>query len=345
MSDLHKLLMILLLALVSAFQGFGQAVDMKLDDPYLVPDPAEFPGSVTFNFSFSAILGAHEMSSDDTDSRFAAITVTLNKLDGRTVMPTGSGANLFTWTYNPDNLTYTGKSKDVIVEEDVQYVIVFANVPTVVPSSIADAGFNANLTPPGDLENSDPSNDRVRMFTPVLPVTLVDFNAKNEGSFVQLTWSTSEEVNSHYFEVQHSVDGKLWSNIGQVPSHGESQVLRSYSFTQMTPGKGGNLYRLKMVDLDGSYAYSRIRNLSFESGSFMAVNTFPNPASDALIVDHHDWASVATISLFDKAGHKVASQGQTTNVVNVKSFSPGTYVLHIAHKDGSVISKKVLIAH
>nr|MBZ1363183.1 Ig family protein [Dyadobacter fermentans]MBZ1363278.1 Ig family protein [Dyadobacter fermentans] len=70
-----------------------------------------------------------------------------------------------------------------------------------------------------------------------------------------LTWSTTEEVNSDRFEIERSLNGKGWSTIGKVRSNGESSVLRNYTYTDDSPEKGENLYRLRMVDLDGTYAF------------------------------------------------------------------------------------------
>lgn len=208
----------------------------------------------------------------------------------------------------------------------------------------ATLGFQGPQTP-GNLTGNDNSTTGVKV-SPPLPVTLVSFAAVKEGQTSLLSWSTSEEVNSDYFEVQHSTNGNQWSKVGEVKSHGESTVLHHYSFTHERPAAGDNFYRLKMVDFDETFAYSRIRKLGFDSAHMLSVTTFPNPVSDELVIDHHDWSSVTALSLFDKSGKKIDLHAQTaTNVLDVSSYSSGAYVLQIAHKDGSVLSRKILIVH
>src|SRR5690606_2899906 len=96
-----------------------------------------------------------------------------------------------------------------------------------------------------------------------LPVTLASFTAAKEGNVAQLAWSTSFETNSDYFEVQRSTDGKRFGVLDKVPAWTESQTLRRYSFTDKLPESGSNIYRLKMVDKDGTFAYSMLRNVEF----------------------------------------------------------------------------------
>jgi hypothetical protein len=85
---------------------------------------------------------------------------------------------------------------------------------------------------------------------PSLPVTLADFEARKENTATLLTWKTTSETKSDYFEVQHSTTGKTWSVLGKVKSKGESSVENNYQFVHIDPVGGiNNFYRLKMIDL------------------------------------------------------------------------------------------------
>ena len=54
-----------------------------------------------------------------------------------------------------------------------------------------------------------------------LPVTLINFECTlSDASTTMLQWSTSEETNSDYFEIQHSINGKQWIEIGRVKANG-----------------------------------------------------------------------------------------------------------------------------
>jgi hypothetical protein len=112
----------------------------------------------------------------------------------------------------------------------------------------------------------------------LLPVTLVSFKALNENGNVVLSWITSEEKNSELYEIQRSRDGKSWSTIGKVHAGGESNEVRHYNYTDIYTMYGENLYRLKMVDLDESFAYSRI--ISVTSNKLAEVVPYPNPITE-----------------------------------------------------------------
>ena len=179
-----------------------------------------------------------------------------------------------------------------------------------------------------------------------LPVTLVAFTAQAEGNTVMLNWSTTEENNSDRFEIQRSANGKSWAKIGIVKSQGESAVLQEYSFVDLAPSLGGrtspeNLYRLKMVDKDETFAYSRIRTVRFDSGQDLVA--YPNPARDNLLIKNYDQVKQAT--LINSSGQKVLGTGQVSaNGIDVGKLTPGTYLLTIALFDGTLNTHKIVIS-
>jgi signal peptidase I len=85
-----------------------------------------------------------------------------------------------------------------------------------------------------------------------LPVTLVDFRATKS----QLLWSTASEVNTSHFEVQRSMDGRVFETMGRVSAFGNSTVTRRYSYTVGTP-YGNAYYRLRIVDNDSTFEFSK----------------------------------------------------------------------------------------
>lgn len=74
-----------------------------------------------------------------------------------------------------------------------------------------------------------------------------------------MSWSTTEETGSDHFEIQRSLDGKNWKTLGPVKSSGESKTKKDYSFADPQAQPGQNLFRLKMIDLNGYFALSAIR--------------------------------------------------------------------------------------
>jgi hypothetical protein len=179
----------------------------------------------------------------------------------------------------------------------------------------------------------------------VLPVKLINFTAMANEKHVLIAWTTSEETNSDYFEVQHSVDGKEWKAIGRVEASGESDVDKTYSYEHNGPLPGENLYRLKMMDQDGTFAYSRIRIVKMDVESVFSFH--PNPVSDLLKIDVADWSSLKNIKVSNASGLTVAelNELQITNLsekaINVRKFPSGMYLIQVTHKDGTVKNGKV----
>ncbi|PHI21190.1 hypothetical protein CEQ90_03990 [Lewinellaceae bacterium SD302] len=93
----------------------------------------------------------------------------------------------------------------------------------------------------------------------VLPLTLIDFQAKPAGLHNQLNWVTGLEINTSHFAVESSIDGSNFYNIGRVLATGDSQNELTYGFLDRNVDTQATYYRLKMTDLDGSFSYSEIR--------------------------------------------------------------------------------------
>ncbi|SEI52312.1 Por secretion system C-terminal sorting domain-containing protein [Dyadobacter sp. SG02] len=182
-----------------------------------------------------------------------------------------------------------------------------------------------DLTAPVEL-NVCPAN--------AMPVTLISFEATAVENAAHLSWATSEETNSDRFDIQRSRNGKEWKVIGSVKSEGESKVIRPYSFIDVKPIAGANLYRLKMIDRDSTFAFSSIKNVRFDN--LIASSIYPNPVTDMLSVKVADWKQVKNVAITNLAGLKVYSSGPVeSGTIDVSGLEPGIYILHITALDGS----------
>jgi len=175
-----------------------------------------------------------------------------------------------------------------------------------------------------------------------LPVTLVDFTARKEGSAANLNWSTSAESNSGYFEVQHSADAKNWAILSKVAAANESTIIRSYTYAHSSPNAGANFYRLKMVDKDESYAYSKIRELNFAQD--LTAMLYPNPVVEKVSIQVDKWSDIASVKLVNSQGISFyESSGKVVSKeIDMKSFPAGLYVVQLRKTDGSINVIKVI---
>jgi hypothetical protein len=120
---------------------------------------------------------------------------------------------------------------------------------------------------------------RVTGYSDPLPITLVSFQATPAGTAVNVSWKTSMEQNGKQYEVQRSVNGVDFKTIGIVKTG-----LTAYLFTDKEPLAGYNYYRLRSVDLDGSYTYSTIVLVNMQHGADIISSMYPNPGNGNIIV-------------------------------------------------------------
>ncbi len=117
----------------------------------------------------------------------------------------------------------------------------------------ANAGNIGNAT---DLANENPDLADFVGANGVMPVTLLSFSARLENEVVLIKWSTSREENFSHFEIEQALDDLQFQVIGRVNGLGyTTEDVQRYSFIHTDPVTGTNYYRLKAVDVDGTYEY------------------------------------------------------------------------------------------
>lgn len=179
-----------------------------------------------------------------------------------------------------------------------------------------------------------------------LPVSLVDFRVKKEGNTALLAWITSFEVNTSSFDIQRSNNGKNWEILGDIKAAGESQQDRSYSFSDKNPlANENNFYRLKMIDLDGTFTFSTIRTLTFDG--LAQTTLYPNPTAEKLTIKVDDWSKVSNVQISNLQGvivydHKSSPFANGVAEINMKMLPAGAYLVRILRTNGVVQILKVV---
>lgn len=175
-----------------------------------------------------------------------------------------------------------------------------------------------------------------------LPVTLVSFVARAVEKQVDLEWVTSSEIDSKSCEIQKSVDGKSWMTIGEVAARNEAIEENRYNFADSQPVSGKNYYRLKMVDIDLSYAFSSIQSVTFGGLARASVTVYPNPASHQIQIQGNP-EGVSALQLVNAAGQVFFESAKFTPELNVEKLPAGTYLLVISYHDGRRESVKIAL--
>nr|WP_090374452.1 FG-GAP-like repeat-containing protein [Dyadobacter sp. SG02]SEI59214.1 Por secretion system C-terminal sorting domain-containing protein [Dyadobacter sp. SG02] len=179
---------------------------------------------------------------------------------------------------------------------------------------------------------------KLKVVNDPMPVTLVHFEAVKESGAVKLVWSTSEESNSSHFEINRSNDGKNWVTLGRVAASGESKQVVDYRFDDAEPAAGMNYYRLKMVDFDETFAYSRIREAAF--GAKEQLVLYPNPVQNELYIKGKSGSSA---EVWDAAGRLRLRGNLDHGRMNVQSLPAGVYQLRVQGIDGQEEVRRFVI--
>lgn len=144
-----------------------------------------------------------------------------------------------------------------------------------------------------------------------LPVEWLDFTAERlDRSNIQLRWETSREVNNDYFSVQRSVDGRMFEEIGKVKGSGTTSNPTTYAFLDNNYQANVNYYRLKQVDLDGTFSYSKVVEVRFsEEDNYLAFYVYPSPASSRITAELTGRITEQYLfEVFDATGRRVISE-------------------------------------
>ena len=177
-----------------------------------------------------------------------------------------------------------------------------------------------------------------------LPVKLLYFNVKAEGSKAHLSWRTATEQNSDRFDIERSFDGLNFEKIGWVKAAGNSTSHIDYTYYDLNPKKGINYYRLKEVDIDNSAQLSEIKTAQFGDAMIFALYNNPTNGADLVIKTNQ---LPASLSIFDASGKKLKEiiLNAGTYSLPVHELAAGTY-LAVLSKDGKVMGvEKFMVRH
>lgn len=164
----------------------------------------------------------------------------------------------------------------------------------------------------------------------LLPVEFSYFNAtkKDQNSF--LSWETSSEINNDFFDIERSGDGRVFEKIGKVKGNGTTTETQNYEFIDREPFPGLNYYRLKQVDYNGDYEYSKVATVDFRTGTEGDVAIFPNPAVDYVNISlDRSYDGIRVTNSLGQLVEVLPAQLYESNQfrLDLTGYTPGVYFL------------------
>jgi len=170
--------------------------------------------------------------------------------------------------------------------------------------------------------------------TNILPVELISFIGKITENGILLNWKTASELNNEKFEIEESRDGKQFQKIGERKGNGTINEQQEYSFKVENSQSGISYFRLKQVDYDGQFEYSKIVSVNFKGNNDNIGGFYPNPASDRIQLTLNDAIPTKTIvKLYDTNGRLAYQSTMEPNRIRVEmdvsTLANGVYVLQL----------------
>lgn len=172
-----------------------------------------------------------------------------------------------------------------------------------------------------------------------LPVSLLSFTASKQSSSVLLNWITTNEINTHHFVVERSVDGIHFTSVGTMAALGSSTSKHSYNLTDagaLQVGSSIMYYRLQTVNKDGTHSYSNVLTVRLQDNHF-SFTVSPNPVRNQLTVSFPvDNSTHTTLRIVDANGKQLyqqayssLSQSSVQQNISVGKLSRGVYFLQL----------------
>lgn len=328
----------LLALLFCSIQGFGQLLTVKSGETLTVQNGVTLkvegdlnnPGTISGK-------GTIEVTGNYAQTGLLEISIGPTQATHTTIDVTGNFTNSGSFTVTNDSYTPASGDQATIVTSGSSTGFDFSN------SSNNNWFANYNMPNTGDFTIS---NSAI-----ILPVELLSFSGKIIAESTQLNWETVSELNNEGFEIQWAMGNEQlamnsWETLGFVNGSGTTNETQNYQFIHNRPADGINYYRLKQMDFDGKFEYSKIEAVQFYDGQNTPIQIFPNPVKDGNLTIQLDGelTTQMLIQVFDLTGKKRLQQSsfEHHNQLDVSSLSSGIFIVEIV-ANGQITRKRVVI--
>lgn len=177
----------------------------------------------------------------------------------------------------------------------------------------------------------------------VLPLRWVSFAAYSQNSHAVLKWEVESVVNNDRFEVEHSTDGNVFSKKGSIADGDGIRTggQTSYTFLDKSAARGNNWYRIRQVDRDGKFTFSKSINLNLDNRA-SGFQLGSNPAKNDLVIINKGQLRISQVQISDLSGRlvlntKMQSTGNVT-LTGTGSLKPGYYLLRVVNAGGEWVA-------
>lgn len=177
-----------------------------------------------------------------------------------------------------------------------------------------------------------------------LPIELISFKGQYKNKHIYLYWATATEINSSHFIVQRSAAGIEFEDLEEIPAAGSSTQVIEYSAEDEAPSIYF-YYRLKAVDLDETYAYSKTIYIAHPKE--IEVEVYPTIVVDDLFIRYNEQEEDGKlfVDLYSSDGKQLMSirLADLEQKISFANRTAGAYSLVIKDKEGNRLFVKKII--
>lgn len=180
-----------------------------------------------------------------------------------------------------------------------------------------------------------------------LPVSFLQFNTIVKNNTDIITWTTANETDVAYFEIQRSADGTVFSKIGSVTA-ANSAGTHQYQYTDDQPLKEWNYYKILTVDKDGKKQASPVMKVLTNPGRLAILKAFARSSSQLIIELQNKDPQNAQLQIFNHMGMLVSTAakkieaGSSTFYLNTSMLSSGVYHIRVITPAESAVSSFII---
>jgi hypothetical protein len=319
------------------------------------PAPFTPSATVTFNTGLEGFTSTDFSASANKISSTGFSTSTTKQLTTATFLQ-APGPGTISWgfdltgaagvtSYTVVGLYFTGTIQTVAICSGGPIVNGTLTFSAPAPLSIQGQSFQLRIT--FTINGSGGQNITLDNFTSsaqlssiVLPVGFSGLDATTVNNSISLKWAVGTENNVTGYEIQKSIDGHEYSNIGFVNATGQS----SYSFVD-TRTSTTAYYRIKSVDVNGRYTYSPIATVK-EGKSMIQLKAFPSPFTKNVSVQHATAGAGSLITISSEDGRLIKSIapiiGTQQTQIDLSTAKAGLYLIRFNNNNGTTETLKVV---
>ncbi len=200
--------------------------------------------------------------------------------------------------------------------------------------------------------------DNVKLYGSDFPthVELTSLTAYAVNKHIVLNWKTAAETDNYGFDIERALFSTSpiqdWKKIGFVNGSGNSNSPKDYIFIDKTANAGKYTYRLKQINVNGSFEFSK--QVEVDLGipmTFSLGQNYPNPFNPATMINYQvPVQATVKIDVFNVVGemvttlvNEVKEPGYYEVTWNAASITSGVYFFRINAGGFSSVKKMMLM--